>query len=139
MSKDLIATTNHICFIFLAQKSSRRSTRQTTVTYSHISVLENHLHVNYAPLRLLTRYGWSSHSKGNFSYKDATQPANSLRSMYIVTLFRYWQYHGITCCVAGVLRTSSKPWVYSFWTPFRDIDVRLPYKTTFGTCQPPGS
>ena len=60
MSKDLIATTNHICFIFLAQKSSRRSTRQTTVTYSHISVLENHLHVNYAPLRLLTRYGWSS-------------------------------------------------------------------------------
>ena len=95
----------------LHKNPSRRSTRQTTVTYNPITVLENHLHVCYAPL--IPRYEWSSHSGG----KIFLQRCNSTwQQLATVTLFRYWQHQGITRCVAGVLhgRRQNQQTVFGF-------------------------
>ena len=53
-----------------------------------ITVIENHLHVNHGPT---LHYRWSSHSRGEISYKIQLNVATAYN-----VLFHYWQHPRIT-------------------------------------------
>ena len=80
-----------------------------------IADLETHIHVIHATLQhgLFTPYyvvisDWQL--ERGLSYKDVNRYGNSLRPTYNVTLFRYWQHHGITRrrCLTGLRRNHGR-------------------------------